>query len=143
MITCYVIRAGSDESSAPVPEVLAANLARLSGYPEFHQVSMGMVRTGVHLENKILLQMEAGRERFELDLEPVAYDRNNGSLTLARCAFEMGTFLSRSTSAGVFEERHWMSPVFSTSTTVRSDEYTVLGAAGSEPTFVVLQIRSV
>jgi hypothetical protein len=56
-------------------------------------------------------------------LVAAGYDRETGALPITRCRFEATT-----------------GQEFETSLTLRAGEYTVLGAAGVDPLFVVLHV---
>ncbi len=122
-VTCLVIRGGpSDVASAmPVPEEVTRNLSKLVPFDEFSFLSMGVVRTSALAEN-LGINMDEG---FKLHLRNHGYDEVGRRLT-AECSFT-----SRSGQS------------FETRTTIRSGEYTVLGASGGNPLFAVLKIEPV
>jgi len=120
MFTCLVIRGqhGDDKSSAGVPPELARNLSQLVPYENFHLVTVGVLRASARAKN-LRIEMDGHNE---LLLETEAFDAEESALTATiRFGGDEGQQLQ-------------------TRTTLRSGEYTVLGAAGSTPLFAVLKI---
>lgn len=130
LITCYLARgADSPGAGVPLPADLTGHLAHLVPYPEFTGLSVGLLRTAAAPGQEISIALPVGpNEVYQLEARTGAYDRESGSLTLDTCAFtEVSTHQT----------------IFRTGTSLARDEYTVIGASGDTPLFVVLQVRPV
>ncbi|MHC5211342.1 MAG: hypothetical protein ACYTG2_11540 [Planctomycetota bacterium] len=125
-LTCWLLRGAEEETDSRLPGELVQNLSRLVPTEHFEQLSMSMISTSVQPGQPQRLVSDFSnfgeRARFELDLISSGFDRSAGVLPLTRCRFE-------ATSGQEFE----------TSVTLKAGEYTVLGAAGADPLFVVLK----
>lgn len=133
LITCTVVEAADrSENDTNLPQDLVKDLAELTGRQSFRTVTMGMVRTAVRSDRSVEINMNgANNVEIKLTLKAAAYDDKTEVLTLDAVQFSMVTPLS---SGG----RTLQS--FSTSTVLPSKSYTVIGAAGSQPIFVVLRM---
>jgi hypothetical protein len=133
LLTCWVIE-GSDEpgASGRVPEAVVRNLRQLLPYEGYTLAALGMLRTSVDAGDDIALSMRRERSpvTYDLQVQPGAYDLRGKSFQLAECRF------STRTNEGP-------RILFSTKTTVREGEYSVLGVTGDTPLFVVLQVTPV
>jgi hypothetical protein len=125
-LQCWLLRGAEADTGSRLPKELVQNLSRLVPVEHFEQLSLSMIRASVQpgLPQRLRSDFPDDGEtaRFELDLVCSGYDRAAGVLPLTRCRFE-------ATSGQEFE----------TSVTLRAGEYTVLGAAGADPLFVVLR----
>lgn len=100
------------------PAELAQNLERLVPAKHYHMELSGVLRSSV--SGKMVVE-DASRP-MQIGLEPASFSMQDGVLTLESCRFE-------------YQKR-----AFSTSATLRKGEYTVLGAAGEQPVFLVLRL---
>jgi hypothetical protein len=116
-ITYYVVIGVSGPASdRPAPVELVENLKRLVPTESYHLEHSGVLRSSGN--GKMIVE-----DAFmQILLEPASYNKQEGVLTLASCRFE------------------YYKRAFSTSATLRKGEYTVLGAAGEEPAFLVLRL---
>jgi hypothetical protein len=133
LLTCWLVRGRSEEQGAGVPADLADNLRRLLPYRSYQLLTTAVIRTSVlageepSLTGTWRVPLDDGSEDhgdFELKLRPGGLDAPGRRLSLERIEF--------ASSDG---------PHFDTSAVIGFDEYTVLGAAGSEPLLVVLQVK--
>ncbi len=130
-ITCHLIGGRDEGTSSPaLPKELVENLRRILPMPAFELLSVGVLQAAVS-NSPIQLETVAGPElSYSLQLQPSAYDTAEGTLTLASCFFHLR--VGPTDSARSHELR--------TNLALRAGEYTVLGALGADPTFVVLRV---
>ena len=114
---------GEHDENAPIPAELSKELRRMLPYEHYSQASIGLVRTAVKPGGLVKVYLRGQNSQFGLDLQMDAYDRETHALTFNSISFT--------------ENGHSR---FKTSTTVEADRYTVLGAVGSPPLFIVLRI---
>lgn len=130
MLNCWLLRGAEQGAGADLPSDLVDNLRRLVPYRGFEKVSMAMLRVSIvgGQEQRLRgrFQRDDADQRFELTLVPAGYDAQDKTLTLRQCKFESTT-----------------GQEFSTAAVVHLDEYVVLGAAGSDPLFVVLRVTPI
>lgn len=121
-ITYYVItgHAAADvqRDGRSVPAELVENLRRLVPVEAYQLELSGVLRSSVSGK----MTVEDDLRQMEMQLEPASFDAQGGTLALKACRFE-------------FQKRS-----FTTSATLRQGEYTVLGAAGETPVFLVLRL---
>jgi hypothetical protein len=134
LLTCWVVRARGTETDPGIPAELADNLRRLLPYRGFQLLTTVVVRTSVLAGEEPSLSGSWHREQedgsadsgvFTLKLRPNGLDQEARRISLDRIEFQSED-----------------GPRFDTSAVLDFDEYTVLGAAGSEPLLVTLQIKS-
>jgi hypothetical protein len=139
-ITCWVIegKEGAAAEEQPkshgrdIPEELAATLTSMTGYDSFDLIANGIVRTGVQRDHPVEWSIEsAPSSSCKLQMTPSQFNPADDTLTLDGIRFSYRGLGARST------ERQ---QTFSTNTSVRSGEYTVIGALGKNPVFVVLRM---
>lgn len=134
MLSCYLVR-GTDKPDAqdgPIPKELETHLSELLAYESLELYSHAVLRTAVHPKSgriEMWMGPDNGERHGVLRLSPGGFDAQTGSLTLDECSFSFG------------REGHSASLVFSTCTSIHSGEYTVLGATGLSPMFVVLRFE--
>ena len=130
VVKCWLLRGSDRETPKDLPPELIDNLRRLVPFREFEPVSMALLRASLVPGQKQQLRGDFrqgdGDQRFDLELVPGGYDKQGGLLSFERCSFQATT-----------------GQQFSTSATVGLGEFVVLGAAGSEPLFVVLRVTPV
>ena len=139
LMRCWILRADPRAERTNAPLELIDNLMTLTGEPNFNLIASGMVRSAVTGGLPISLNMNAEGERFELMLVPSAHDADSGSISFSRCSFNHSSYITTAVSGGSTRSEWRTTEVFSASTDVRGGEYTVLGAAGANPTYVVLR----
>jgi hypothetical protein len=132
LVTAYLVRGWqTNENGTPLPAELAEHLGRLVPGIQLEAAGFAMLQSSVRprADRDLSLQLSgsAPLEQYYLSFAPTAYDRETGSLTVENCE------LTQSTSAGP-------RVVFSTHTVFRGGEYTVLGATGAKPMFVVVRL---
>ena len=130
ILNCWLLRGTDQDSDSGLPSDLVDNLRRLVPFRGFAKVSMAMLRASVSGGQEQRLrgrfQGDDGEQRFELTLVPAGYDTRTQTLTLQQCKFESST-----------------GQEFSTAAVVKLGEYVALGAAGSDPLFVVLRVSPI
>jgi hypothetical protein len=130
MLHCWLLRGADQGDGTDLPSDLTDNLRRLVPYRDFETASTAMLRVSIvgGQEQRLRGRFERFDEeqRFELSLVPAGYDAHSQTLTLRQCKFESTT-----------------GQEFSTAAVVKLDEYVVLGAAGSDPLFVVLRVTPI
>jgi hypothetical protein len=134
LLTCYLVRAGEADGGAAtvLPAELVAGMRSLTGIDSFHASAMGMVRSSVAPHGSISILLDAGdNETFELYLDTAAFDKTTRTLSLSEVTLRTRQSDRYGSQATLFQ----------TSTAVESGEYTVLGATGKDPLFVVLQSK--
>jgi hypothetical protein len=142
ILKCYIVRGAAEGDPKGLPSDLVKNLGALVPELRFTSVGFGLLRTSVASGRDVALRLEAlpGYGAFELSMLPVAYDPATASLTVQRCRLDRNgpAAFAGATGAGAGREQ-----IFSTNAVLRGGEYTVLGASGSEPLFLVLHLTPV
>jgi hypothetical protein len=134
LITCYLVRGG--DTAGDLPEELSSNLEKLVPGFRFEQVGFGMLQSAVVPNTLVSLKLDTNYgDSFELSFAPIAFDQATSSLSVANC-----TLFKRGAQAGTVSAGDARSRVFSTDTLFRGNEYTVLGASGMDPIFVVIRV---
>jgi len=128
LITCWLVVASSDNLGLhAVPQELADNLKRVLPYGYYGLLTTGLLRTSILAGTERSLSGTYGQGNdFQLLLRPGAVDGTGHRLAFERIEFQGS------------EGQH-----FDTSAVLDFEDYTVLGAAGSEPLLVVLQVKPV
>jgi len=122
-----------DDEAGHAPAELLRNLKQLLPGTGFRSLGYAMLRTGVVPQRPVELSMNGKSGlQFELSFWPVAYDKQSGTITARDCSVE-------STENSPGGERS----LLRTDTLFRGKEYTVLGATGSDPIFVVVHVEPV
>ena len=130
-LQCFLlVPAKTGDTSAQLPEGLAQELKTLVPQYEFRRDGFALLHTSVAPTSRVrALLGGSGQADYELSFKPTAFDSESSSLSVEDCS------LVRSYGPDHRET------VFSTSMVMRGGEYTVLGASGSEPVFVVVRIE--
>ena len=134
LLSCYLVRGTNDVGADDkrIPLELAKHLSPLLSYNSLQLYSRAVLRTAAHPATghiELWMEPEAAERSGVLQLSPGSFDAESGTLTLDRCTF------------GFAYEGDDPSIVFTTSTSIRSGEFTVLGATGMAPMFVVLRFE--
>ena len=135
MLTCYVVQGSNEESTEALPAELLRDLGKLVPFAGFELLSTGVLPTDASREVSMSVDLDDQRGSFELEMLPSAYDARSGQLALSSITFKMvlnpgAPAASRSSTRRSFQ----------TSTSLRTDRYTVLGAVGATPVFVVVKL---
>ena len=133
VITCHLIRAqqikeaNGEAIAGGAPEEVLVHLEKLLPGMHFEATGFSMLRMSVSPGKGVQLNLSEARPNanYSLEMRPTAYDRETSSLTLSDCSLMYS-------SGGL---------LFSTSAVLKGGEYTVLGATGSEPIFLVLRVQ--
>lgn len=128
VLTCYLVQGSSGGDPSGLPADLVKNLGNLLPQFTFESVGFAMLQTSVSAGRSVELRIEGMGPSYSMSLSPVAWDTQSGALTVQGCT------LRRHSSSG------HIASMFSTNTVLRSGEYTVLGATGTEPVFLVLKL---
>lgn len=138
LVTCTLLGADPAPDAPALPKDLADNLAKLLPQHRFSQFGMALLQTSVGGDRPFSLGIETpGRfgapvgDTYQFTFQPVAYDEKTGSLTVERC--QLKVVRAGAPSSEIRE-------IFTTNTTFRGSEYTVLAATGANP-FLLLAVR--
>jgi hypothetical protein len=134
MLTCYLVQASTEESSPRLPAALVRDLAALVPYKGFELLSSGMLPSNGGSELGLDVELAGDRGEFNLTMRPAAYDPKLGLLSLSQIKFQM------SLNETVDGKRQRTQRSFATSTSLATDKFTVLGAVGADPVFVVVRM---
>lgn len=132
LLTAYLVTAVQEETMDPrLPSALTQNLKRLLPYKGLRMDSVAMLRSAVDPQGEmtILMQAEKDEDSGFLRMRTGSYDSENKTLSLEQCRYELMWGVTPGSTT-----------LFETSTTVKAGEYTVLGASGLDPAFVVLHV---
>jgi len=135
-LTCYLLQArkgGEDTGAAPAE--LVNNLRNILPGMNFETIGFAMLQSGVAAERQVSLRMESRvGTKLRLNFTPIAYDRETGSITARSVEVEMSS--PHPSNPGSPRPQSMLS----TDTIFRGRQYTVLGATGQDPLFVVVHI---
>lgn len=129
MLTCMLLRATETESESKLPKELSDNLAQLLPDQSFELLTTNFLRSSTAVGESITMELDSGHQHFNysLLLRFSSFDQSSATLNADRCEFlEINGGNKRS--------------IFMTNTSLNSNQYTVLGAAGRDPLFVVLRV---
>ncbi|MCP3916327.1 MAG: hypothetical protein GY711_12290 [bacterium] len=132
-LSCYLVRGTDEPIDGPkLPKELIEGMRELAGTPNLERAAMGLVRTVVGPGGQLTIVLETSRSgTFQLSMRPGNFDRQTRTLSADRCSLTAQTGTSYSQGTVLFQ----------TDANVTSGEYTVLGAAGANPLFVVLRCQ--
>ncbi|MEM7311087.1 MAG: hypothetical protein AAF682_30735 [Planctomycetota bacterium] len=137
LLTCYLVRGKAGGDSSGLPKDLVDNMAKLVPQFALENAGFSMLQTSIAIGRTLSLRIDGkGTDKFELSFVPVAYDAATASLTVQRCSLQREYLQEQ--GGGLIQGAKRQ--VFSTSTVFRGGEYTVLGAAGSDPVFLVVRL---
>ncbi len=133
LLSFYLIEgASAEENDTRVPIELAKDLSALVPYEGFKLLTSAILPGDATSRIQLDAQLEMGRGEMELELVPAAYD--HASETLALDGVSVGLTL---TAQGKRARNS-----FRTSTSLKAGAYTVLGAIGADPIFVVIKMTT-
>lgn len=128
MVSAMIVQGRTSAPGAdapPLPAELTDNLKLLVPYEHFELLSLGFVRTSTRVGN-VEIAMPADDERYyQFGLRPDSYDAQAGALT-AQLRFSGN------------DRRE-----IQTRTQIPVNEYTVVGASGRDPLFLVIKLTPV
>lgn len=138
LITCYLLSTaepGAEASGLTLPPDLVSHLRQLLPTFQLAPIGFSMVRSSVAPDAQMRIEIWTTNRAqvYHLELAPSAFDSASGSLTVDRCVLDVA--MGGNTNARV--------EVFSTSAIFRGGEYTVLGATGVKPVFLVVHVATV
>ena len=137
LITCQLIRGGKDIEAGALTGELYAHMEKLVPGFRFDQVGFGMLQSAVVPGGMVSLKLDTNYgDSYELSFQPVALEQETGTLSVANCTL----FKQRRQAQGAVHAGDSRVRVFSTDTMFRGNEYTVLGASGMDPIFVVVRV---
>ncbi len=140
ILTCYLLKAGEQSDTAGLPQDLMKNLQALVPQFKFRSAGFAMLRTSIAPGRRVQLRIDGEEDDgFHLSFQPTAYDPTSTVLTAANCELMRDHY----EHAGGASQYAGQRQVFSTTTVFRGGEYTVLGATGAEPIFLVVRLNPV
>jgi len=149
-LTCYLLSTaaveneGSQGPSAPV-EVLAG-LAEILPDQKFHSIGFSMIQSSVNEDRSIELGIAASdHNRYELRFRPQAFDQSSGDMSVSDCEVRVvQTQASANVPGGGSHGSGIGSMVLlRTDTVLRGNQYTILGASGKDPVFIVIHSKMI
>lgn len=133
MLSCYLISGTTaEENDARVPADLVTDLSALVPYGGFKLLSAASLPSDTNGRISLEVRLESGAGEMSLVMDPVAYDRASGTLTLGDVRFHL--------SQGDGKQRN--TKQFTTSTSLQQGQYTVLGSVGATPVFMVIKMTA-
>ena len=141
LITTWIAvgdRSWSENSG--LPDDLVQDLRVLLPDFGFQADGYSVVRSSVAAGRGLELEIEGRGQDYLLSLRPSAYDAETGRLTLDQCQFLKRTqpvALPAGAVAGPGQTRL----LFQTSAVLEAGDYTVLGASGQSPVFLVIKVE--
>lgn len=141
-LTCYLL-IGSDsaaEGNGPQPpaEVLQSLKSILPDL-EFRSIGFSMVQSTISEGRPIELGVSGADDmRYELKFNPLALDVKSGDMNVLNCEL-----LRHKEGTGSARGQDSAQLMLRTDTVFRGNQFTVLGASGKDPVFVVIHSRMV
>jgi len=130
------LAAGDAGGGSELPAELTQHLRRMVPVQGFDLLATGVLRSSTR--DRLQLEMRADdTTQFELSLDPAAFDREGGELTVRRFRFQVSTLVRGSDPESGETREH---QGFETAFSLRGGEYTVLGSVGEDPLFAVLRM---
>lgn len=143
MLTCYLLQGSGDgtmESGPQPPAGVISNLNAILPGMKFRSIGFSLVQASVSTNRAVELSIKGSDNRsYDLKFMPLAFDKRNGDMTVQNCevvATEEGNLNGQ---AGPGRSQL----LLRTDTVFRGAEYTVLGASGQDPVFIVVHSRMV
>lgn len=129
------------EPSQGLPAELINELEPLLPGFTFRADGFSVVRSTVGMGRNIELQIDGHSRNYGLALRPSAFDPETGRLTVDTCEFRKEVVESRSVSNGGVQQQMSFKTLFRTAVALDAGDYTVLGASGNDPIFLVVRIE--
>ena len=142
LLTCYLLT-GSDSAvkgNGPQPpaEVVQSLKSILPGL-EFRSIGFSMVQSTISEGRQIHLGVSGSDDmRYELKFSPLAFDVQSGDMNVLNCELRRH---KESGEGGRGQNAPQLMLI--TDTVFRGNQFTVLGASGQDPVFVVIHSRMV
>lgn len=129
MLTCMLLRASNTETESKLPKDLTDNLAQLLPGQSFELLTSSFLRSSTAVGESITMELDSGQDHFSygLHLRFSSFDEDSSTLNADHCEFLEFNGSKKQT-------------IFDTNTSLNANQYTVLGATGREPLFVVLRV---
>lgn len=144
LLTCYLVQADPSGDGAGLPKDLLANLAKIVPQFRFRSIGFALLQTSIAPGRTLSLRIDGGPEvGFDLTFTPVAYDPTSASLSVQNCTVERDMYASVARDGTTERQRAGARRLFSTNTVFHGGEYTVLGATGADPVFLVVRLTPV
>jgi hypothetical protein len=144
LLTCYLVQADPSGDGAGLPKDLLANLGRIVPQFRFRSLGFALLQTSIAPGRNLSLRIDGGPEvGFDLSFSPVAYDPSTASLSVQNCILQRDQYTAVTRDGVTERQRAGDRRLFSTNTVFRGGEYTVLGATGAEPVFLVVRLTPV
>ncbi|MFT7668001.1 MAG: hypothetical protein ACI8X5_000687 [Planctomycetota bacterium] len=140
MLTCYFVQGTSGESSASLPKELVEGLSALVPSEGFEMLSMGLLPSDASRAVQFSVDLDRNQGSFELELDPGSFDPESGELSFKSIDFEMQLMTQSPQQKKVGSLGSAARRSFRTSAIVKPEQYTVLGAVGANPVFVVVKL---
>ncbi len=146
LLTCYLLRAEDSSAGASGPQPpkdVTASLQAILPDLNFRSVGFSMVQSTVSEGREIQLGVDASDgKRYQLKFNPMAFDKKSGNMTVLNCELTgQGNEPNQAARGGVqFSGRELM---LGTDTVFPGNQYTVLGASGKDPVFLVVHSRMI
>lgn len=146
-MTCLLIQGNETESTSGLPSDLIANLSKLTNFNHFKLLTSGMVRTSTNSIKGIGIDMAEKDFSANFMTKPGTYNRSSKTLNFHEISLRTQTVTRNAAgggkkpgSKGSFRSAYPLTQSFSTSGSISADQYTVIGAFGMKPIFVVLKM---
>ena len=140
LLACYLVQADPAGTGAGLPADLLANLGKIVPQFRFRSLGFAMLQTSIAPGRHLRLHIEGGPDvGFDLEFTAVAYDPATQSLSVGDCRLERDQYRTV-VREGVSATERTSRELFSTHAAFRGGQYTVLGATGAEPVFLVVHL---
>lgn len=141
LLSCYLVQADPAGTGAGLPADLLQNLGKIVPQFKFRSLGFALLQTSIAPGRSLSLHIDGGPQvSFDLRFQAVAYDRTTDSLSVGDCSVQRDEYRTV-TSNGVTEvQRAGSRHLFTTHAVFRGGQYTVLGATGAEPVFLVVRL---
>jgi hypothetical protein len=141
LLSCYVVQADPAGTGAGLPADLLQNLGKIVPQFKFRPLGFALLQASIAPGRNLSLTIDVDPQlSYDLRFRVVAYDRGSASLSVGDCSVQRDEYRSV-TREGVTElQRAGSRQLFSTQAVFRGGEYTVLGATGAEPVFLVVRL---
>lgn len=138
LVTCHLVQGSKEEKSATgLSPDLVDNLMKLVPYRSFELLGTGMIRTAAKGDRPVELSMNVNDTTdCRMQIRPSGWNPDEQVLILD----DIGMTIDRMPTAGGGPARR---QTFQTRTNLKAGEFTVVGAFGGQPIFVVLTVTAV
>ncbi len=142
MLICQLIQGCSAEDSGggKVAPEIENELKKMLPIPAFSTLATGVIRCSSYSQQPLTLVLCYPGGSCEISMQPEAFDAQTGLLTVGSCKFEVRGLTVPGPQAGVSSQS--FNSVF-TRLSMTAGRYTVLGAVGADPYFMVVKVSVV